>query len=303
MSREIPRNLSASVHQKLLNKAKLEKRPFSEVLQYYAMERFLYRLSISEYGERFVLKGGMMLRVWESPVTRPTMDIDLLARTSNELEAILHIFKEVCELECTDDGLLFNKENLEAGRIKEDARYEGVRVTFLAFLGPARVRMQVDIGFDDIIHPRKESLQLPSMLDLPAARMDCYSRESVIAEKYEAMSTLGLLNSRMKDFYDIWLLSSSFSFDGPSLAEAIRKTFEHRASEISSKPVAFSEAFIEDKEIQWKAFRRKLKSEESPADLGIVVQHCRNFLVELSEDLFNDRGFTKTWPVNGPWED
>jgi hypothetical protein len=188
-------------------------------------------------------------------------------------------------------------------RIKEDARYEGVRLTFKAWLSKARVPMQVDIGFDDVIYSKKELLKLTSILPLPVTSMNCYSRESVIAEKFEAMSSLGFLNSRMKDFYDIWLLSSSFTFDGQLLAEAIRKTFEHRDTDISSTPTAFSDAFVDEGNVQWKAFRRKLKEDESPELFASVVQQCRTFLRPLTEGILSEEKFMKKWPANGPWED
>ena len=244
-----------------------------------------------------------MLRIWQSPVTRPTMDIDLLAQTSNDLEAIIDIFRKICLIDCEEDGLLFDGGSLQVVRIKEDARYEGVRLTFKAWLSKARVPMQVDIGFDDVIYSKKELLKLTSILPLPVTSMNCYSRESVIAEKFEAMSSLGFLNSRMKDFYDIWLLSSSFTFDGQLLAEAIRKTFEHRDTDISSTPTAFSDAFVDEGNVQWKAFRRKLKEDESPELFASVVQQCRTFLRPLTEGILSEEKFMKKWPANGPWED
>ena len=189
--------LAQSVRQRLLNKAKAEKRPFQELLQFYAMERYLYRLSISEHSSRFVLKGGLMLRIWESPVTRPTMDIDFLAYTPNELESIQAIFQEVCLVSCDDDGLIFDAEQMHVQRIKEDAEYEGVRVTFSATLGTARVRMQIDVGFGDVIHPGQIKETLSPLLDQAAVSLACYPRESVIAEKLQAMIALGMLNSRM----------------------------------------------------------------------------------------------------------
>ena len=144
--------MAHSVKQRLLNKAREDKRPFNEVLQYYAMERYLYRLSCSEYTDRFILKGGLILRVWNSPVTRPTMDIDLLAYTSNELDALKNIFQEVCQVNAEKEGLIFDAEKMQAKRIKQDADYEGVRVTIFASLGPAKVRMQIDVDFSDVIY-------------------------------------------------------------------------------------------------------------------------------------------------------
>lgn len=213
------RNIAASVRQRLLNRARSDRRPFDEMLQYYAMERFLHRLSLSDHAERFILKGALLLRVWDSPVQRPTMDIDLLGRTSNRTEAVEDLIREIIGVDVADDGLIFDPSTVRAARITTDAEYEGLRVRFEGRLATARIHMQVDIGFGDAIFPEPAMAELPTVLGDQAPRLLCYSRESVIAEKTEAMFRHGELNSRMKDFYDIWLLSQQFDFDGETLAE------------------------------------------------------------------------------------
>jgi len=202
-----PRNIPASVRQRILNRAKSDRRPFNELLQYYAMERFLYRLSQSTHADRFILKGALMLRVWRSPELRPTMDIDMLGRTSNREADIIAQIRDILSMDVEADGLAFDADSIQAERITEDADYEGIRIH------SARINMQVDIGFGDVVYPKPEKAELPTMLDSPAPRLLCYSRESSIAEKFETMVKLGVLNSRMKDFYDIWLLSRQFDFD------------------------------------------------------------------------------------------
>ena len=203
------KNLPASVRQRLLDRARSGQRPFNELLQYYAMERFLYRLTRSAHAGRFILKGALMLRVWRSPEIRSTMDIDMLARTSNGEADILAQIREIMAVNVEPDGIVFDPASIQAERITEDADYEGIRIRFRALLDTARVTLQIDVGFGDIIYPGPEESDLPAMLDFPPPRLLCYSRESAIAEKFEAMVKLGVLNSRMKDFYDIWLLSSN----------------------------------------------------------------------------------------------
>ncbi len=208
------KNIAASVRQRLLNRARSDLRPFNELLQYYAMERFLYRLSKSKYANQFILKGALMLRVWEAPEHRPTMDIDMLGNVSNNQESIRLQIKKILAVDVHLDGLIFDAESVLSQRITEDADYQGVRVRFKGALGTARINVQIDIGFGDIFYPKAKKSELPTMLEYPAPKLLCYSRESAIAEKFEAMVKLGMLNSRIKDFYDIWMLSRQFDFDG-----------------------------------------------------------------------------------------
>ena len=226
-----PRNVPASVRQRLLNRARSDRRPFNELLQYFAMERFLYRLSQSAHADRFVLKGALMLQVWRSPDIRPTMDIDLLGRTSNAEDDLMAQLRDILAVDVEPDGLAFDADSIRTERITEGANYEGIRIRFPGTLATARIHMQIDAGFGDVVYPAPEAADLPTMLDFPAPRLLCYSRESVIAEKLEATVKLGMLNSRMKDFYDIWLLSRQFDFNGPDLAQhtADLRAARHRA--------------------------------------------------------------------------
>lgn len=251
------KNVAASVHQRLLNTAKQASRPFNEVLQYFAMERLLYRLSRSAHEGSFVLKGALLLRVWDIPDSRATRDIDFLAFVDNSPESLASIFREVCEIE-GDDGLVFDPDSVDARAIKEDADYEGVRVRFRGLLGKARITMQVDVGFGDKVYPAVVRANYPVILDLPAPSLRMYPPETVIAEKVEAMIHLGSLNSRMKDFYDIWRLSQQFEFDPEILSEAIRQTLKTR----DTKPIPFDELKAnllgnDNLEKQWSAFLKK----------------------------------------------
>jgi len=296
-----PQNMSASVRQRLLNRARSDHRPFNELLQYYAMERFLYRLSQSVHVDRFILKGALMFKVWGSPELRPTMDIDMLGRTSNGETNIVSQIKDILTVDVEADGLTFDPASIHAERITEDADYEGIRIRFLGALGSARINMQIDIGFGDIVYPGPEKSDLPTMLNFTAPRLLCYSRESSIAEKFEAMVKLGMLNSRMKDFYDIWLLSRQFNFDGPRLTDAIRLTFERRGTRLPVEIDAFTELFIEAKQTQWAAFRKRLGQAHVPVLFKEIVASVDSFLSPIAAVCSSGKQISANWTAPGPW--
>ena len=190
------KNIPASVKQLLLNISKKNKRPFAELLQYYAMERFLYRLSQSSYNEKFILKGALMLRARQLPSFRATKDIDLLGITSNKEDTLKKIIEDIITIGVEPDGLIFKRETIRTEQITANAEYKGIRVCFICSLDSAKINMQIDIGFGDIVYPDPEKLEMPVILDLPAPKILCYSTESAIAEKLEAMVSHGSLNSR-----------------------------------------------------------------------------------------------------------
>ena len=292
-----PKNISASIRQRLLNRSKEDNRSFNELLQYYSMERFLYRLSVSEYAPHYILKGALMLRAWNSPEFRPTMDIDMLGKTSNDEANILSQIRTVMEVEVEPDGLTFDPASIQSERITEDADYDGIRIRFRGALGTARINMQIDIGFGDIVYPGPERAELPCMLDAPAPSLLCYSRESAIAEKFEAMVSLGELNSRMKDFCDIWLLSRQFNFEFDRLAEAIKLTFQQRDTELAKPLDAFSAAFATSHQTQWTAFRRRLKQEHIPESFAEITAEVKAFIGPIIKPKIN----ISSWPAAGPW--
>jgi hypothetical protein len=226
-----------------MNAAKASGRPFQEVLEYYAMERFLYRLARSGHAGRFILKGALLFRAWGGAATRPTRDIDLLGRVENTVEAVVPIFGEVCGIAVETDGMVFDSATIAGTVIKEDADYSGVRVTFLGTLQNARVAMQIDIGFADVVTPGPVPTAYPVILEFPAPRLSGYPRETVVAEKFEAMVKLGALNSRMKDFYDLLVLARRFDFDGFTLATAVSRTFANRKTTVVPDPLALTPAF------------------------------------------------------------
>jgi predicted nucleotidyltransferase component of viral defense system len=302
MSALSTKNIPASVRQRLLNKAKQEQRPFNELLQYYGMERFLYRLSRSPYARQFILKGGLMLRIWSASESRPTMDIDMLGRTSNDPDHILQQMQEILTLVVEPDGIMFDVASLQTEPIKKDADYQGIRVRCLGYLDKARINIQVDLGFGDVVFPEPEASLLPTLLDYPAPELLCYSQESAIAEKFEAMLKLGLLNSRMKDFYDIWLLSQQFDFDGAKLARAISLTLEHRETVPSEPILPFTEEFAQAKQVQWIAFCKRLPQEQIPKDLIIVIVGIQKFLSPMVAALINKQSPPTEWKAGNDWK-
>ncbi|MCL4851114.1 MAG: nucleotidyl transferase AbiEii/AbiGii toxin family protein [Bryobacteraceae bacterium] len=296
------RDVGASVRQRLLNRARSEGRPFQELLQYFAMERFLYRLAKSLFVDRFILKGALLLTAWRAPVTRPTIDIDLAGRTSNELDHIRSVVAELCQLNVEPDGLEFDPASIEVRRIKEDADYEGVRVRFSATLAKARIPMQIDIGFGDVIVPKPINVEYPAMLEFPPPLLRAYPKETVVAEKLEALTLLGMLNSRIKDYYDVALLARMYSFGGALLVEAIRSTFLHRGTAAEASPVGLTEAFSSDpaRAIQWRAFVRR--SRLGPEwELEEIVDQVRLFASAPLAAVAEDRPFDLDWRPGGPW--
>jgi predicted nucleotidyltransferase component of viral defense system len=298
-----PANMAASIHGRLLNRSKQSGRPFTELLQYYAMERFLYRLSKSSHSDRFVLKGALMFTALNLAPGRPTMDIDVEGRFANDPEFSAKMVKEICSQSVEDDGLIFDPDTVSGKRISEDAEYHGIRVTFLGHLGKSRIYMQIDIGFGDVVVPEIQEVNYPSLLDLPSPKLKMYSFESSIAEKFEAIVKLGMLNSRMKDFYDIWILSRSFEFNGKQLAEALKTTFTRRETKIQTQPVAFTQSFSTDKTkvVQWRAFVRKNRLKEIP-DLDELVMEMSKFLNPVATAIRENRTFTLKWK-SGIWGD
>ncbi len=296
-------NLAASVHARLQNHARATKRPFQELLQYYAMERLLYRLSTTPHRSRLVLKGALMLHVWDAPLARATKDIDLLGRLDNSLENLERVFREVCAANVEVDGMVFDPATVKAERIKEDADYEGVRLLLVGLLGKARVKMQIDVGFGDVVTPDPETIMYPALLDFPAPELSGYPRETVVAEKFQAMVYLRTLNSRMKDFYDVWLLAMQYAFDGALLGKAIAATFANRSTGIDVAPIAFTPDFTEQASTrtQWTAFRNKLPNAQCPEKLSEVVSLLSDFLMPVARTRAKGESFELRWPPRGPW--
>lgn len=278
MAKEI-KNIGASVRARLLNLSKANGQSFDLVLTRFALERLLFRLSRSPHADRFVLKGAMLLMSWFEDPHRGTRDLDLLGFGDPSSDAMLATFRDILAEEA-DDGVVFDAEALRVDRIREELEYGGLRLRTTASIAGARINLTIDIGFGDALEPGAEVIEYPVMLDLPAPRLRAYARETVIAEKFQAMVALGRANSRMKDFYDIWILSRSFTFDDDRLARAIAATFERRGTEIPTElPDALSPAFAADeqKQRQWQAFVADVALD--PGTLAQVIDALGEFLM------------------------
>ena len=225
---------------RLQSKAKETNQPYAEVLQYYGMERFLYRFAQSDYAGQFILKGALMFAVWDVPARRTTVDIDFLGRVDNKVENIESVMRDVCKIKVPADGLVFDAKTVKGERIKEGADYEGVRVKFFGFLEKSKIPMQIDVDFGDVITPKPLTIDYPTILSFPPPHLQGYTFESVVAEKFEAMIKLGVLNSRMKDFYDIWLMTRQMNFEGKKLASAIKATFDNRETPLPANSPLFA---------------------------------------------------------------
>ena len=299
------KNLAASVHQRLLDKARKAGRPFNELLQYFAIERFLYRLSQSKYAKNFVLKGALMLNVWEgSSLPRATLDIDVLGQQiSNEIEGVTRAIQEICNQAVEPDGLVFDPATARGLRIAEDTGYQGVRVRFSGSLGNPRLSMQLDVGFGDIVIPSDTEMPYPTILDFPAPQVRGYSRESTIAEQFEAAVRRGALNTRMKDFFDIWFLSRHFNFGGPTLVIAIRETLSRRNTELSPEPLPLTPDFARgtDLAVQWRAFRNRNRLVSAPESFANVMAGVTGFLQPVVAAIAENNPFRGVWNPPGPW--
>ena len=294
---------AASVRQRLLNRARAEGGDFQALLTRYVLERFLYRLGESPHRERFVVKGAMLFVLWEGDLHRTTRDLDLLGSGPSAIADVERAVREVLAVEADDDGVAFDPDTVRGDLIREEQEYEGVRVTAEARVGNARVRLKIDVGFGDAVTPEAEEATFPTLLDAPPPVLRAYPRETVVAEKLQAMVALGILNSRMKDFYDIWHLACHDAFDGPMLTEAVRATFERRGTSLPNvAPLALTDEFAADmgKQTQWRAFvRRGRLSDEAP--LAEVVNVLRAFLLPVLDAAQGESGLDARWQPGGPW--
>ena len=273
-----PRNIGASVRQRLLNLAHARGQPMELLLTRYALERLLHRLSLSSHRERFVLKGAMLLATWFDEPHRATRDVDLLGFGDAAEDALLATFREIMAVE-VDDGVSFDLKGLKIEAIREEVAYGGSRLRTTAALAGARIPITVDIGFGDAVEPGVEDIDLPVLLDMPSPHLRAYPPETVIAEKFHAMVALGRANSRMKDYYDVWMLTGAFEIEPVRLRRAIVATFARRNTVVPAVvPDGLSDAFATDpgKQRQWDAFARNLSG--TIPGFGLVVSELRQRL-------------------------
>lgn len=302
MSQRPSESIIASVRQRLLNIIAETGDDANVVWTRFAVERLLYRLSVSEFSSEFILKGASLLVVWSREPYRSTMDLDLLGLGVDSQERILYIFRRLCDSSTNEDGLLFDPESVRVIAIRESGDYHGQRVNLVARLGNARIPVQVDIGFGDVVTPEAEIINYPTLLDMPVPQIKASTKQTVIAEKFQAMVFLGMVNSRMKDFYDLYKLASSFPFDGRLLAKAITATFQRRKTPLPIvAPIALTEEFYNDstKQKQWNAFVKKMDNGAVPT-LPVVIKLLAKFILPVIASA-SDSGRIGTWMPNGPW--
>lgn len=275
-------NLESSIQARLLNYSRVNKREYGQVLTMFALERLLYRLSQSKHSENFLLKGALLFDLWFDVPLRPTRDIDLLGFGLAELPHVVGVFEDLCRLQVAD-GMDYKTESIQADEIRKQANYAGIRVSLLALLGNSRISIQVDIGYGDAVTPAPEEALYPVLLDdLPAPKLRVYPMYTVVAEKFETLVSLGIANTRMKDYFDLWVLHQQGKFDNELLRTAIAETFLRRGKPLpKGVPVGLSDEFSGDvqKQRQWLVFLKK--NQLAQLDLVDLIDGLREWLMPL----------------------
>lgn len=275
-------NLESSIQARLLNYSRVNKREYGQVLTKFALERLLYRLSQSKHSDKFLLKGALLFDLWFDVPLRSTRDIDLLGFGLAELPHVVGVFEDLCRLQVAD-GMDYKTESIQADEIRKQANYAGIRVSLLALLGNSRISIQVDIGYGDAITPAPEEALYPVLLDdLPAPKLRVYPMYTVVAEKFETLVSLGIANTRMKDYFDLWVLHQQGKFDNELLRTAIAETFLRRGKPLpKGVPVGLSDEFSGDvqKQRQWLVFLKK--NQLAQLDLGELIDGLREWLMPL----------------------
>ena len=293
-----PANIEHSIRQKLLNLSRQRHVDYNLMLIWYAQERLLYRLSRSSYAKAYILKGAMLFSVWSKETFRPTKDLDFLGQGESSGDYLKKVFTEIIQGPVDDDGLIYLPESLEVHPIREEQAYGGQRISLMAKLGNARIRLQVDVGFGDAITPSPQKVKYPVLLDMAAPTILAYNRETVIAEKFHALSILGINNSRMKDYYDLWVLCQQYEFKGDLLSQAIMATFKRRDTDLPAQlPLALIEECYKDKVImqRWQAFLAKTTLSQAEDSLEKVALSLQEFFTPVIQSFSDESGFKKHW--------
>ena len=303
MSGEV-KNLSKSVHDRLKNLARQAGRPFQEFFYYYSIERFLYRMFSSRHKESFVLKGSLMFLGWGIPLRRPTRDIDVHGYSATTVDDLITVVREICLQDIEPDGMRYDPDSVNGEQIIETANYPGIRVFFTGYLGQAPIYLHVDVSFGNVIIPEEFVFDYPSLLGMPVFTVRGYSIETTIAEKFQAMVFLDNINDRMKDFFDIWLLSQQVDITGHTLVEAIKATFVARRTPLPEHlPIALSEEFARRRQPDWKRFlNRSLLNEADIADFSFVINTLKQFLWPVLLAASNNTPFELMWRAGGSWQ-
>jgi predicted nucleotidyltransferase component of viral defense system len=298
-------NLPASVRQRLLNLSRERQEDFNLVLSLYAIERLLYRLAQSPYAGQFVLKGAVLFAVWTGRLHRPTHDLDLLGYGDDSAQTLTRIFQAICQTDVTPDGLEFDPDNIHVAEIREGQVYGGQRIMLSAALGAVRITVQIDIGFGDAVTPAASLMTYLTLLSFPAPALRVYPKEVVVAEKLHAMVIHGLLNSRVKDFYDLWVLSQQFVFAGDAVVMAITATFERRHTALPvDLPLTLTPDFGNhpNKRTQWLAFLSRSDLHLGAITFPEIVAALAQFFASPLAAANAGAHLQAHWPVGWPWE-
>jgi len=298
------KNVATSMRARLLERARERQEDFQFTLGRWVTERFLYRLGKSDQREVFVLKGATLFLIWQGKLPRPTRDIDFLGYGSAQIGAVIESIRAVCSIEA-DDGILFDLAHISGEEIREEAEYDGVRVRVPASLDGARAQIQIDIAFGDAVDPAPVETKFPVMLEMESPRLRAYPPEVVIAEKLQAMVHLGIANSRMKDFFDIWILCHEQGFQMSRLRRAIAATFARRKTELpADRPTALTDAYLKDKTKsgQWTAFLNRMQLPKDLARLDDVGESIAGFLMPVIESARAGDDDEREWSAKGPWK-
>lgn len=303
--KETPKNISASILARLRNQAEIMERPYAEVLQYYAMERFLYRLSQTKYAEKFVLKGGLLFYVWNLSLRRPTKDIDFRGYVSSDGDNLHKIIKTIIEISAPEDGLVFDAKSILVEETQIDADYVGIRVKLTALLERTRIPLQIDIGFSDELASKAELVEYPNILpDFKSTQMKSYPKESVVAEKFHAVVRHAQINSRMKDYYDLWLVSRTFEFESSSLQKAIETTFNKRDTDLpTERPIGLTAEFSNNNQSNWENFLEKSGLDfDEIGDFKQVIKKIWEFLQNPLQSSLDGKISSRKWHPTKGWK-
>ena len=296
------RNLAASVMARLKNIAAARGEDVQLLMTRFAIERFLHRLERAGHGREFVLKGAMLFVVHGGWPYRPTRDLDLLKLGNASAESLEAVIREACICPVEDDALRFDPDSINVQAIREGQQYQGQRVEITVYLDRARIRLQIDIGFGDAVVPPPDELAYPSMLGFPTPRIRAYPQEAVVAEKVEALVNLGAINSRMKDYYDLWVLSATLAFRGTALSQALRATFERRATKLPNAELpGLTSVFVVEHEGMWRAFLRRTSLSAGAPTLAAVVSAVAEFVLPPLVANRDGVRFDLEWSPGGPW--
>lgn len=296
-----PKDMAVSARARLTNRARERKENAQLLMTRYVIERLLWRLSVSPYRQLFVLKGAMLFSLWTPTPYRATGDLDLLGFGDNDPDQVAGHFRAVMVI-AADDGIVFRPDTVVAAAARAEDEYSGVRLDFQAELAGARLPIHVDIGFGDAITPGAQDIEYPSLLGLPPPKLRAYPPETVVAEKFQAMTALGMANSRMKDFFDLWAIANTFAFEGAVLAQAIAATFARRQTPLPTEPpLAFTTGFAQAKQVQWTAFLKRTEASLAPEPFPEIQAQIADLVMPPTLRMANGVIFEARWPPGGGW--